>query len=166
MGDIRDQLQTLTGANLLASQISDAGGKAFVSMNASKTQVDLTEVVQFWRGIHVPTYGMVIPSSSKSVTFDDTNPTILQPAANETAYVNGLSVSNGNGTDTATVTVTIGGATVFVTDVPANGTAIVVGLNALQPFLLAGGQPLAFTVTGTTPGDVSGVCAYALTVQG
>lgn len=168
MGTIRDQLQTLTGADLLASQISDAGGKAFVSMNATKTQLDLTEVVQFWQSIHVPTYGQPIPSSGKTVTGDcATSPVVLQPSANETAYLAGMSVTNGSGSDASTVSLTLGNATIMQATIPPNTTQPLIGFQGLNPgILLVGGQALGITQTGATASDVSFILAYSLAVQG
>lgn len=166
MGDIRDQLQTLTGASLKADQISAAGGKAFVSMNATRTQKDLTEVVAFWQGIHVPTYGMPIPGSGKTTTGSDSLPTVLSLNTNETAYVCGLSLINNNSTDTASVTISVGNASVWTGDIAAGASAIVVGAGQLQPFFLVQGLNIDIAATGTTPGDVAFTCAYGLSVQG
>ena len=167
MGTIRDQLQTLTGADLLASQISDAGGKAFVSMNASKTQIDLTEVVQFWQSIHVPTYGVPIPSSSKTVTGDASTPAVFTPAANETAYLTAMSVANGSGTDASTVTLSIGSAVVMQATIPPNTTQPLIGFQGLDPgILVVGGQNITITQTGAAGGDLSYILSYSLAVQG
>jgi len=168
MGDIRDQLQTLTGASLLASQISDAGGKAFVSMNATRTQIDLTEVVEFWRGVHVPTYGVPIPSSSKSATGDASNPAVLTPGSNETAYLTAMSISNGNASDLSTVTIAIGGATVYQGACPPSSSLVVIGFQGIEPgVLLVGGQPMTITQTGlSSASELSYVLAFSLAVQG
>ncbi len=166
LGDIRDQLQTLTGAALQASQLSAAGGKAFVSSNAKGTQADLNEVVAFWQSIHAPTYGMPIPGSGKSATGTDADPTIYSPESNEVAYVNGLSVNNTSGSDAAVVNITIGNAQAFTTTVPAGQTAIVLGMGGLTPFYLVNGQSIGIVATGATPGDVAWTLAYGLSVQG
>lgn len=168
MGDIRDQLQTLTGAELLASQLSAAGGKAFVSANATATQTDMNDVTNFWRSIHAPAYGMPIPGSAKESTGTDSSPVVLNLATNQTAYVTAMSVSNTSGTDASTVTITIGSATVFKQSVPPNETVVVVGAGsgAMQPFYLVDGLDVGITQSGATPGDVAYVLAYGLAVQG
>ena len=166
MGDIRDQLQGLTGADLLASQLSNAGGKAFVSVNARATQQDMNEVVSFWRSIHAPTYGLPIPGSGKTATGSDSTPTVLSLATNETAYVCGLSLVNNSATDTASVIISVGNASVWSGDIAASGTAIVIGAGQLQPFFLVQGLSIDIATTGTLPGDVAFTCAYGLAVQG
>lgn len=166
MGDIRDQLQTLTGANLQADQISEAGGKAFVSMNATRTQKDLTEVVSFWRGIHVPTYGIPIPGSGKTVTGTAATSTILSLATNQTAYINGLSFTNSSLTDPATVDVSVGNAFVWRGVIDPNGLDYCVGAAQLQPFFLVEGLSITVEVSGVSPDDVNFTCAYGLSVQG
>jgi len=167
MGVIRDQLQTLTGAELLASQLSDAGGKVFVSTNAKATQMDLCAVVDFWRNVHAPSYGQPIPSSSKSATGDASNPAVFTPATNETAYLTAMSVSNGSGSDASEVVLSIGGAVVMQATVPPNGTQPLIGFQGLNPgILVVGGQPITLTQTGATASDVSYVLAYSLAVQG
>lgn len=168
MGDVRDQLQTLTGASLLASQISDAGGKAFVSMNATKTQIDLTEVVNFWRGVHVPTYGVPIPSSSKSATGDASSPAVLTPGTNETAYLTAMSISNANGSDVSTVSISVGGALIFKTDCPPSSSVVVIGFQGINSgLMLVGGQPMTITQTGlSTASELSYVLSYSLAIQG
>jgi hypothetical protein len=166
MGDIRDQLQGLTGADVLASQLSAAGGKAFISTNAKATQQDLNDVVHFWRSVHAPSYGLPIPSSSKTATGNMTTPTVLTPGANESAYVVGYSITNGSGTDAADITVNIGGATVFQGNAAPNATLVIVGFQGLQPFFLVGGQALTATQTGGSAADLSFAVAYSLSVQG
>ena len=168
MGDIRDQLQSLTGAELVASQLSAAGGKAFVSMNAKPTQMDLNDVTQFWQSVHVPSYGMPIAGSGKTATGTDSNPIALTLDTNQTAYITAMSVSNTNGTDAATVSITVGNAIAFIQSVPPNESVVVVGAGsgAMPPFYLVNGLDVGISATGTTPGDVSFILAYGLSAQG
>lgn len=168
MGVIRDQLQTLTGAEVLASQLSTAGGQVFVSRNAAATQADLADVVAFWRNVHAPTYGMPIPGSGKTSTGAASTPNIYTPETNETAYITGLSLINNNATDDATVTISIGNAVAWVGTVAAASAApaIVVGAGQLSPFYLVAGLALDIAVTGALPGDVDYTLAYGLAVQG
>lgn len=166
MAAIRDQLQTLTGANLTASQISDAGGKAFVSANASKTQIDLTEVVAFWKSIHVPTYGMLIPGTGKTAT--GSSVAILSPSSNETVYVNGLSLHNASAGDVATAKVYLQNALIFAGDIPPSDALVVVGASQTsgRPFHFTNGQDLTVVFSGAGAGDASWIITYGLSVQG
>jgi hypothetical protein len=166
MSEIRNQLQTLTGADILASQLSDVGGKVFT--NARKPQEDYLNLVRFWRAIHAPTYGLPIPGSGKSATGTNVSPTVLNPGTNETAYILGLSCTNDNTTDAATVTLTIGNAQVFTGTVAAGGTEVLtmVGAGALAPFFLPAGVSLDIAAAGVNPGDVSWTLGYGLAVQG
>ena len=167
MGVIRDQLQTLTGAELLASQLSTAGGQAFVSANAKPTQTDLADVVDFWRNVHAVAYGQPIPSSSKTVTGNASSPAVFTPASNETAYLTAMSVTNGSGTDASEVVLSIGGAVVMQAAVPPNTTQPFIGFQGLNPgILVVGGQAITLTQTGATASDVSYALAYSLAVQG
>jgi len=164
MSEIRNQLQTLQGADILASQLSSVGGKVFT--NAQDAQVDFLALVRWWSAIHAPTNGIPIPGSGKSATGTDANPVVLDPATNQTAYVTGLSATNTSGSADATITITVGGAQVFKQAVPAGETVTIVGAQQLQPFFLADGIDIQIIATGATPGDVAWVCAYSLAVQG
>ena len=166
MSEIRNQLQTLTGAEILASQLSTVGGKVFT--NARKPQEDIKELVEFWRAIHAPAYGMPIPGSGKSATGTDLSAQVLNPGTNETAYVLGLSVINNSTTDAATVSVTIGNAQVCTGPCAPGGADVltIVGAGALDPFFLPAGISLDIASAGTTPGDVAWTLGYGLAVQG
>jgi hypothetical protein len=164
MSEIRNQLQTLTGAEILSSQLSTVGGKVFT--NAEEAQTDLVSLTKWWRSIHAPTYGVPIPSSSKTATGTAAVPTMLDPAVNETAYVVGASLTNGSGSDASTATVTIGGAVVWVGTVAPSSSATVVGFQGISPFYLVGGQALGITQTGASASDITFAVAYSLAVQG
>ena len=164
MDEIRNQLQTLTGAEILGSQLSTVGGKVFT--NAEASQLDLVALTSWWRAIHAPTYGVPIPSSSKTATGTAASPTMLDPGVNETAYIAGVSLTNGSGSDASTATVTIGGAVVWVGVVAPSSTSTVVGFQGINPFYLVGGQALGITQTGASASDISFTVAYSLAVQG
>lgn len=166
MSEIRNQLQTLQGSEITAAQLSTVGGKVFT--NAEDAQADLSALIRWWRAIHVPTYGVPIPGSGKSATGTDVSPQVLNPGANETAYVLGLSCINDNTTDAATITVTIGNAQVFNGSVAPGGAEVlqIVGAGALAPFMLPAGVSLDIASAGTTPGDISWTLAYGLSAQG
>jgi hypothetical protein len=169
MGDIRDQLQTLTGAQILPSQLSEAGGKVFVSSNAKITQADLKDVVNFWQNVHAPTYGLPIPSSGTSSTTVDTGDTlvdILGPASNETLYVTALSIENTDPLNSATVTIKIGDAVYATFDVGGNATKVVVGFTGSAPFFLVKGQTMQMQQTGATTGNLSAIASTSLSIQG
>lgn len=167
LGDIRDQLQTLTGADLLASQLSDAGGKVFVSTNAKRSQEDLHQVVRFWQAIHVPTFGTPIPSSSILVSANDSTATMLQPSANQTAYVSNIQIEN-QGTDLVTVSISVGGVLAYSAAVPSSENIPVIcgGEGKMFPFYLVGDQSMTITATGGSAGDIAYKVAYSLAVQG
>lgn len=165
MGTIRDQLQTLTGASLEASQLSQAGGQVFVSANATKAQADLDAVVQFWRSIHVPTYGQPIPGtgSTRSAVGDVV---LLGPSTNQTAYITAIDFTNADPALVATVELTVDGVSMGVTTVPALSTVSVVGIGGIAPFMLANGQNMSQSITGVPAPSVTGQVAYSLMVQG
>lgn len=167
MGDIRDQLQTLTGGNLLASQLSEAGGKVFVSANAKSSQIDLRDVVAFWSAIHAPTFGCPIPSSGVIISADDTTSTMLEPDANQTAYVQSIELTN-TGADDVQVVINNGGAVSFVATVSAGSLTPVIqsGDGKMFPFYLAGGQQLTIATTGGSAGDIAYKVGYSLAIQG
>jgi len=165
MGTIRDQLQNLTGADLEATQLGTAGGRVYVSGNASRTQADLHDVVRFWQNVHVPAYGQPIPGTATTNTGTGDSP-ILATATNETAYINGLSLTNNDATTPADVSLTIDGVLVAVVNVAPSSSAVVVGMTGMNPFSLVAPQVLSQTVVGVAAGDVAFNVAYALTVQG
>ena len=165
MGTIRDQLQNLTGSALEATQLSTAGGRVYVSSNAKAAQTDLSDVVRFWRGVHVPAYGQPIPGTATTNTGTGDTP-ILATATNETAYINGLSLTNNNATTPADVSLSIDGVIIAVINVAPSSNAVAVGLTGMAPFSLVEPQVLSQTVSGVAAGDVAFNVAYALTVQG
>ena len=169
MGDIRDQLQSLTAAQILPSQLSDAGGKVFVSSNAIATQKDLKAVVEFWRDVHAPTYGLPIPSSGASKTVVDTADTlvtVLGPASNETAYVTALSLTNADPLNASTVTVKVGDAIFASLDVGGNASKVIIGYGGASTIFLTKGQSLQIQQSGATTGQVSAIVSYSLSIQG
>jgi len=165
LGTIRDQLQNLTGSALEATQLATAGGRVYVSSNAKTAQTDLADVVRFWRGVHVPAYGQPIPGTATTNTGTGDAP-ILATATNQTAYINGLSLTNNDPTTPADVSLTIDGVLIAVVNVAPSSSAIAVGLSGLAPFSLVEPQVLSQTVSGVAAGDVAFNVAYALTVQG
>jgi len=169
MGDIRDQLQSLTAAQIPPSQPSDAGGTVSVSSNAIATQKDLKHVVEFWRDVHAPTYGLPIPSSGTSVTVVDTADTLVTvfgPAANETAYITAFSLTNADPLNAATVTVKIGDATFAALDIGGNASKVIIGYGGTSPVFLTKGQSLQIQQSGATTGQVSAMVCYSLSIQG
>ena len=169
IADIRGQLQTLTGAELLASQLSAAGGKAFVSANAKTTQTDMNDVTEFWRSIHVPTYGNPIPNSGATVVSTiDANPVVLQVATNEVATLQAMILTNGNGANPATVTLTIDSVIFLQMDVPPSSTMVAIGFTGLEPGSMqaVGGQQIAANVSGVSASDLSYALSYCRTSQG
>jgi len=169
MGDIRDQLQTLTGADLLASQLSAAGGKAFVSVNAKTTQLDMNDVTDFWRSVHVPTYGSPIASSAVLVSGDvDSAPVVLQLPVNECAQLQAMIITNADAANPSTATLTLDNVIFFQMDVPPSSTVVAIGFQGIEPcsMHMVGGQQLAINQSGATAAQVSYALTYALTSQG
>jgi len=165
MGTIRDQLQNLTGSALEATQLATAGGRVYVSSNAKTAQTDLADVVRFWRSVHVPAYGQPIPGTATTNTGTGDSP-ILSTSTNQTALINGLSLTNNNATTPADVNLTIDGVAVAVVNVAPSSTSVVVGLAGMAPFMLVEPQVLSQVVSGVAAGDVAFNVAYSLTVQG
>lgn len=169
IGDIRDQLQTLTGAELLASQLSAAGGKAFVSINAKATQLDMNDVTNFWRSIHVPTYGNPIPNSGTTVSSTvDVQPVVLQVPTNEVATLQAMILTNADGVNPATVTLTLDAVIFLQMDVPPSTTMVAIGFQGLDPgaVQVVGGQQIGINASGASTSDVSYALTYCKTAQG
>ena len=169
MGQIRDQLQNLTAAEITPGQWSSAGGKVFVSSNAVRAQNDLQSVVQFWRDVHAPTYGLPIPSSGKSVSEQDTEAVfkdLILPGTNETLYVNALSVTNADPLTAAVVTVKVGDATFGSLSVDAQSTTVFIGVGAASPLFLTKGQTLSFNQAGSGANTCTAIASYSLSIQG
>jgi len=169
IGDIRDQLQTLTGAELLASQLSSAGGKAFVSLNAKPTQLDMNEVTNFWRSIHVPTYGNPIPNSGATVSSTvAADPVVLQVATNEVATLQAMILTNADGANPGTVTLTLDSVIFLQMDVPPSSTMVAIGFQGLDPgsVQVVGGQQIGINVSGVATSELSYALSYCRTSQG
>lgn len=166
MGQLRNQLSSLTVADLAGGQIATAGGKVFVSSNAIASQEEVLAISRVWSAVHVPAYGSCIPGTAKTLSSTDSSPTVYAPGANECAYINGLSVSNTNSTDAAVVSITVGSATVFKESCPPGESLVVVGAGKMAPFEITSPATVGITAAGATPGDVAVVLSYALTVQG
>ena len=161
---IRNQLQTLTGAEITGAQITEVGGKVFT--NATSAQDDIHALVQFWRSIHAPTYGFPIPGSGTTASGDCSSGTILAPEKNQTAYVTGLSFNNSSATDPAVVEVSIGNSLVWNGVIDPNGADYCIGAAQLQPFFLVQGLDITVEVSGVSPDDVNFSLSYGLSVQG
>ena len=169
MGDIRDQLQNLTGGELLASQLSTAGGKAFVSVNARGTQKDMVDVTTFWRSIHAPTYGNPIANSGTTVNGTvDSAPTVLQVPNNEVAMLQAMIFTNANASNPSTVTLTLDTVIILQMDVPPSTTMVAIGFQGLAPnsIQIVGGQQLGINQSGVSSAEVSYALSYCLTSQG
>ena len=169
MPDVRDQLQTLTGAELLASQLSAAGGKAFVSSNAQITQRDMIAVTEFWRSIHAPTYGSPIANSAVLVNSTvDANPVVLQVPNNEVAQLQAMVITNADAANPSTATLTLDNVIFFQGTVPPSSTIVAIGFTGLEPCSMnvVGGQQVAINQSGVAAADVSYQLTYALTSQG
>ena len=165
MSDIRNQLQTLQGSEITAAQLSTVGGKVFT--NAEDAQADLSALIKWWRAIHAPTYGVVIPGSGTTKSGAGDGP-VLSPGANESAHVVALSIENADAANPATVTFDVSGAIMARATVDPLGTAVIVGAGGQSvPSLdLANGHALNMSVEGVVPTDVSFTIAYSLLVQG
>jgi hypothetical protein len=165
MSDVRNQLQTLTGAEIVASQLSTVGGKVFT--NAQDAQVDVQALTSFWRAIHVPTYGQPIPGSATTASGTGDSP-ILAPVTNQTALVVGLSLTNADLATPAEVSVEIDGVIIAQVSVAPGSSSVVIGAGAeaMPSLMLAEGHTLSQTVSGVAAGDVGFNVAYALVVQG
>lgn len=164
MSDIRNQLQTLTGADILASQLSSVGGKVFT--NAEDSQDDFKRLVDFWVSIHAPTNGQPIPGSAGSAAGSGDG-TMYAPDTNETALIQAIEISNPDPVNPITnVSVNITDGTnapcIFFGDIQANSAVCIIGFQGTVPFDLVSGQEL---IIGNATGANWSV-AYALKVQG
>jgi len=166
MPSVRDQLSSLTVAELTAEQLSQASGKVFLSSNALGDQMTADALTTTWRAVHTPSYGVPIPGSGKTV--NGSGGAILSPLTNETAYVNGLSLHNASPTDAATFTIYLGNAAFAQGSIASQSFVSIVGFGAegTVPFYLANGQALSVVFAGTGAPDASFICSYSLAVQG
>lgn len=165
MASIRDQISSLTIAQLEAGQLSQVAGKVYMSANAVTDQGTAQQLTETWRAVHAPTYGQPIPSTGTTAsTVGDT--VLFGPSTNQTAYINAIDFTNADPTTPATVELTINGVSLGLTTVPALSTVSVIGIGGIQPFMLANGHNLSQSITGVPPASVTGQVAYCLTVQG
>jgi len=171
MGQIRDQLQNLTAAEIIPSQLSSAGGKVFVSSNAIRAQNDLQAVVQFWRDVHAPTYGLPIPSTGDSESVQDTEAVfvdLLIPDKNETLYLNAMSVTNGDPINNADIEVKIGDALFAKLTLAGLASTVLIGSGdlAASSVYITAGQSLSFNQNGAGANTVVLTVSYSKSVQG
>lgn len=163
MSEVRNQLQTLTGAAIEAAQLSQVGGKVFT--NSQDAQVDFQALTSFWRAIHVPTYGQAIPGSAFTVNHTGDG-AAYAPGVNESALINGLTISNADPANPATVSLDLDGVIVYQSaPIASFQFETVIGLQD-NAFQITNGQTLSVTVAGAAPASVSVDFAGFLVVQG
>lgn len=92
---------------------------------------------------------------------------MLQPSANQTAYVSNIQVEN-QGADLVTVNISVGGALAYSASIPGGENIPVIcgGEGKMFPFYLVGDQSLTVTATGGSAGDIAYKVAYSLAIQG
>jgi len=166
MSDVRNQLQTLTGAEIEASQLSTVGGKVFT--NAEAAQIDVSALTSWWRAVHVPTYGQPIPGSefAVSVVGDVADVTVYAPSTNESAQITVFTITNNNATTPASPIILLGTQQAYYNPaIPPTETVQVIGIGD-NPFLIVEGQSLKIQVGGVPPSDVAVDVSGFLTVQG
>ena len=165
MSEVRNQLQTLTGAAITSNQIGDVGGKVFT--NALESQADIISLVKWWRSIHLPTFGTPIPGSGTTKTGSGDG-VVIAPITNQTMLINALSLTNADAATPANVSLTIDGVQVadVVLDPSSTATAVGAGAQAIPTLTLADGHTLSMVVSGVASSDVSFGVAYSLLVQG
>jgi hypothetical protein len=165
MGQVREQLSSLTVAQLEGGQISSAGGKVFVSSNALTAQHETDAITKTWRAVHAPSYGLPIPNSATSASGSGDG-AIVTTASNQTVLINALSVTNSDIGSPAGVVIDIDGAIVANFEVLPTGTQTVVGFGGLPSLTLTYPQVLSITVNGVTPANLAHDVAYCLLIQG
>jgi len=165
VGSIREQVSSLTVEELTAAQLAQVGGKVFMSANAVSDQGTMNALTEVWRSVHAPTYGVPMPGSGKTV--NGSGATMLDPATNETAYVNGMSLHNASATDAATFTIYLQNAMFATGAIPPQSAVVVVGFGAeaTVPFYMANGQALTVNFSGAGAADASWIVSYSLAVQ-
>jgi len=164
MSEIRNQLQTLTGADILASQLSSVGGKVFT--NAEDAQEDFMRLVNWWATIHAPTNGQPIPGSAGSASGSGDG-TMYAPSTNETALIQAIEITNPDPVNPLTnVSVNLSDGSnapcIFFGDIQPNSAVCLIGFQGTVPFDIVDGQSL---IIGNATGANWSV-AYALKVQG
>jgi len=112
VGEMRDTLQTLTGETLLPSYLNSVGSSVFVG-NAETSQMELHQIVEFYRSVHAISYGSSIPNSGTSITHVvgdvQTEEEVGVPTTQESWVLSAISATN-TGLAPVTVELRIEGA--------------------------------------------------------
>lgn len=155
--------------DITTDTIKSSGGKIFANVSEDSNLQDITALVNSWRGIHAPTYGVAIPSSFESVTeVGGIGPTSLfTPLDNRTYIIVAASIlNNGVGAGAADFGLLDKQTGIFVkmaAATPAAGASLAFGLRSTPPF---NSRMLpTFEVTTGTPADFDCALIYAEIIQ-
>jgi len=129
----------------------------------------MNDVTDFWRSIHVPTYGNAIPNSGTTVNSTvAADPVVLQVATNEVATLQAMILTNANGANPATVTLTLDAVMFLQMDIPPSTTMVAIGFQGIDPGTLdvVGGQQIGINASGVATSEVSYALTYCRRSQG
>ena len=157
--ELRDLLKSQNLDTVLASSFKQVGGAVFPDRKAASDLDDFVQVIQSYRGVHSPTFGVPIPMSGAVSTVDGTG-TLLAPSKTEVCLIEAISLNN-SGAAPIEVLIKIGdvGVTLVVSN-PSADTPVSISSKYTSYNL-----PVTVTVISGTAADLTTTCAYQLVCQ-
>lgn len=97
--EFRRPFLTTTLDDLTAEIVKSSGGRIFVDNKEDKNLQDIHFLIEAWRGVHAPTYGVLIPNSSEVHTIGGAglDGAIFTPSPNVSYQWSACSVINSGG---------------------------------------------------------------------
>lgn len=163
---IRDYFQTLNGATIEPSQLLQAGNDVYLNESAVPDGDTLHKIAEFYRAIHVTSYGQAIPNSFNTATHTSTATGELQAVLetstnNEVFQISALEIVN---SALGPVTVVLSCSSVGFTQeqIPPSTTSYV--SPSIYPQIVKGGGLFMNQIDGSS-GDITVNVAYHKVVQ-
>jgi len=161
---VRDNLKTLSAAEVLAQQITSASKVIKLSLEAIPDQLSANNIVEFYRSVHAPIYGQTIPDSG-ATTGGIENLGVFAASNNECYQVLAINATNGGGSSPIEVNITVGDVLIFTGPIAPNQTLTNASFPNMFPFIIAKGNDIKFQVTSGTSTDFVAAINYNQTVQ-
>lgn len=172
MNEVRNQLKSQTLNDVEVTSFKTVGGRVFPDASTIQDTLDLTQIVNAWASVHVPTYGTSIPSSSNvATTTGDGDIVAPKVGGQEVFRVQMVNIENGGGgevqvsfeitdqTSSIPVKVPLASGEVTAT-IGAGATA-----GYATDFVLDGNSVLSVSVVSGDPSTVSSFAYYSKSVQ-
>lgn len=167
MSSIREYFQTLNGATIEPSQLLQAGNDVFLNEGAIADGDTLHKLAEFYRAIHVTSYGQAIPNSFNTASHTTTATGELQAVLetqtnNEVYQMSAVEVVNSNALAGVSVVLSVSSVGFTSEVIPPSTTTYI--NPAIYPQIVKGGGLFVNQIDGSS-GDITVNVAYHKVVQ-